>query len=225
MCFVLASTFGLEAQRSPPRLMQTGKRAIIGRIPIFIRKPGFVGLLAEEPSWWGFATFVSEVDVLLEGTGLRLDEQSGISYVLYSDSVGRRRVLAASHDLRDSLAGASNESAWLAEFDGRDYVEETFVIPALSVRWVLITWPSHSWETDATEHDLQVGLCVVFSLFSGLSLYCMLVRESVRREVAELLADCERGTMYAMRTSEIFDFMSSSSTTQVSHSDDGAYQA
>eukprot|EP00931_Biecheleriopsis_adriatica_P047520 TRINITY_DN27400_c0_g1_i1.p1 TRINITY_DN27400_c0_g1~~TRINITY_DN27400_c0_g1_i1.p1 ORF type:complete len:433 (+),score=96.91 TRINITY_DN27400_c0_g1_i1:58-1299(+) len=177
---VRAITAGKVVFVGPITLIQNGRKAILARNPVFINKPGFKGPRPEFPSWWGFSTMLCELDDLLAPTQLSSAEMYGLSYVLYAVTGKGNTLLATSKDVP--------EEDWQAHAEAAQPVNKKMELPDLNVEWVLSSWPRDGWKRHGDGFRFNLSLCACFTLTSILSVYSMLLRESVIERLRSLAA-------------------------------------
>eukprot|EP00928_Gymnodinium_smaydae_P050775 TRINITY_DN3433_c0_g1_i3.p1 TRINITY_DN3433_c0_g1~~TRINITY_DN3433_c0_g1_i3.p1 ORF type:complete len:439 (+),score=45.48 TRINITY_DN3433_c0_g1_i3:53-1318(+) len=174
----------------PVTLIQNQKSAIIARFPVFLNSPSFVGDLLEHPSWYGFATMLVEIDTLF-GDASSFDRILGYSYVICAHRLsGDVTFVKASENVPgqpDNLRD-DKDKKWLAFAKSKNPILREFKVKEWNVHWVMYAWPDEGWAGQSDTYELQIVLCVTFTLSGLFSLYTLLVRESVIADVDALFS-------------------------------------
>eukprot|EP00928_Gymnodinium_smaydae_P085547 TRINITY_DN6903_c0_g1_i1.p1 TRINITY_DN6903_c0_g1~~TRINITY_DN6903_c0_g1_i1.p1 ORF type:complete len:445 (+),score=48.76 TRINITY_DN6903_c0_g1_i1:142-1335(+) len=174
----------------PVTLIQNQKSAIIARFPVFLDSPSFVGDLEEYPSWFGFVTMLCEIDTFFRDAA-NAGDILGYSYVMYANRLsGEKTFVKASDEVpgQPVLVNKDEDKTWLRFAQGKAPVMREFKVKAWNVHWVMLAWPRDGWKETSPTFELQILLCVIFSLSGFVSLYSLLVRDSVVLEVDALFA-------------------------------------
>eukprot|EP00928_Gymnodinium_smaydae_P085548 TRINITY_DN6903_c0_g1_i2.p1 TRINITY_DN6903_c0_g1~~TRINITY_DN6903_c0_g1_i2.p1 ORF type:complete len:433 (+),score=48.83 TRINITY_DN6903_c0_g1_i2:107-1300(+) len=172
----------------PVNLVQNQKSAIIARFPVFLDSLNFIGDLKEYPSWFGFVTMLCEIETFFRDAG-NVGEILGYSYVMYAHRLsGEKTFVKASNDVpgQPVLVNQDENKAWLQFARDKAPVVREFKVKAWNVHWVMLAWPRDGWKQNSQTFELQILLCIIFSLSGFVSLYSLLVRESVVIEVDAL---------------------------------------
>lgn len=169
----------------PLRLIQNNLTAVIARFPVFVEDPNFVGRLPDFPNWWGFASMLVLVPTLIEATRVSRIENTGDSFVLYAKKDGRNLYMEASTDVEGKPSNFLEDptTPWLTYAMKRDPVEVEFTIEAMQVNWVLVLWPREGFPSHSPSFPSQILLCGFFFLSSLISLYGVMLRESIIQSV------------------------------------------
>ncbi|CAE8728584.1 unnamed protein product [Polarella glacialis] len=132
------------------------------------------------------------LDDLFASTILGSASAFGLSFVVYAHGESSETFLFASKDVpgRPAKVEVDPEKQWLQYAKSKQPVITGFKEPDLNVDWQLLIWPSEGWEQHSQMFVPQVGLCVLFFLSSLVSLYGLLLKDTVLIQVDRFCDGC-----------------------------------
>ncbi|CAE8614026.1 unnamed protein product [Polarella glacialis] len=132
------------------------------------------------------------LDDLFASTSLRSAAAFDISFVVYAHRDSTDTFLFASNDVPGWPVKVTDdpEKQWLQYAKSKQPVITGFKEPELNVDWQMLIWPSRGWQQSSQTFVLEVGLCVLFTLGSLVSLWVLLLKDTVSMEVDRFCDSC-----------------------------------